>query len=135
MCSFLAIEDETLEDIAVLTAGTMIAEDLGIKPENVTLQMLGKAKRMRIEKENTTIIDGAGSKKDIEARIAQIKAQIEDTTSDYDREKLQERLAKLAGGVAGEKVPTQWLSAYWSKSSQTYLKFSDHSCGASRSVG
>jgi chaperonin GroEL len=82
-----------LEDIAVLTAGTMIAEDLGIKLENVTLQMLGKAKRVRIEKENTTIIDGAGSKKDIEARIAQIKAQIEETTSDYDKEKLQERLA------------------------------------------
>jgi chaperonin GroEL len=89
-----------LEDIAVLTAGTMIAEDLGIKLENVTLQMLGKAKRVRIEKENTTIIDGAGSKKDIEGRIAQIKAQIEETTSDYDKEKLQERLAKLAGGVA-----------------------------------
>ena len=89
-----------LEDIAVLTAGTMIAEDLGIKLENVTLQMLGRAKRVRIEKENTTIIDGAGSKKDIEGRIAQIKAQIEETTSDYDKEKLQERLAKLAGGVA-----------------------------------
>ena len=93
-----------LEDIAVLTAGTMIAEDLGIKLENVTLQMLGKAKRVRIEKENTTIIDGAGSKKDIEGRIAQIKAQIEDTTSDYDKEKLQERLAKLAGGVAVIRV-------------------------------
>ena len=80
----------------------MIAEDLGIKLENVTLQMLGaaKAKRVRIEKENTTIINGAGSKKDIESRIAQIKAQIEETTSDYDKEKLQERLAKLAGGVA-----------------------------------
>ena len=89
-----------LEDIAVLTTGTMIAEDLGIKLENVTLQMLGKAKRVRIEKENTTIIDGAGKKSDIEGRIAQIKAQIEDTTSDYDKEKLQERLAKLAGGVA-----------------------------------
>ena len=89
-----------LEDIAVLTGGTMIAEDLGIKLENVTLQMLGKAKRVRIEKENTTIIDGAGKKKDIEGRIAQIKAQIEETTSDYDKEKLQERLAKLAGGVA-----------------------------------
>ncbi|HEX9168464.1 MAG TPA: chaperonin GroEL, partial [Roseiarcus sp.] len=89
-----------LEDIAVLTTGTMIAEDLGIKLENVTLQMLGKAKRVRIEKENTTIIDGAGKKADIEGRIAQIKAQIEDTTSDYDKEKLQERLAKLAGGVA-----------------------------------
>jgi chaperonin GroEL len=93
-----------LEDIAVLTAGTMIAEDLGIKLENVTLQMLGKAKRVRIEKENTTIIDGAGSKKGIEGRIAQIKAQIEDTTSDYDKEKLQERLAKLAGGVAVIRV-------------------------------
>ena len=89
-----------LEDVAVLTGGTMIAEDLGIKLENVTLQMLGKAKRVRIEKENTTIIDGAGKKKDIEGRIAQIKAQIEETTSDYDKEKLQERLAKLAGGVA-----------------------------------
>jgi chaperonin GroEL len=93
-----------LEDIAVLTAGTMIAEDLGIKLENVTLNMLGRAKRVRIEKENTTIIDGAGSKKDIEGRIAQIKAQIEDTTSDYDKEKLQERLAKLAGGVAVIRV-------------------------------
>ena len=93
-----------LEDIAVLTAGTMIAEDLGIKLENVTLNMLGRAKRVRIEKENTTIIDGAGSKKDIEARIAQIKAQIEETTSDYDKEKLQERLAKLAGGVAVIRV-------------------------------
>jgi chaperonin GroEL len=93
-----------LEDIAVLTVGTMIAEDLGIKLENVTLQMLGKAKRVRIEKENTTIIDGAGSKKDIEARLAQIKAQIEETTSDYDKEKLQERLAKLAGGVAVIRV-------------------------------
>jgi chaperonin GroEL len=93
-----------LEDIAVLTAGTMIAEDLGIKLENVTLQMLGKAKRVRIEKENTTIIDGAGKKQDIEGRIAQIKAQIEETKSDYDREKLQERLAKLAGGVAVIRV-------------------------------
>ena len=93
-----------LEDVAVLTAGTMIAEDLGIKLENVTLQMLGKAKRVRIEKENTTIIEGAGKKQDIEGRIAQIKAQIEDTTSDYDREKLQERLAKLAGGVAVIRV-------------------------------
>ena len=93
-----------LEDIAVLTSGTMIAEDLGIKLENVTLQMLGKAKRVRIEKENTTIIDGAGKKQEIEGRIAQIKAQIEDTKSDYDREKLQERLAKLAGGVAVIRV-------------------------------
>jgi chaperonin GroEL len=89
-----------LEDIAILTTGTLIAEDLGIKLENVTLQMLGRAKRVRIEKENTTIIDGAGKKADIEGRIAQIKAQIEETTSDYDKEKLQERLAKLAGGVA-----------------------------------
>ena len=93
-----------LEDIAILTGGTMIAEDLGIKLENVTLQMLGRAKRVRIEKENTTIINGAGAKKDIEGRIAQIKAQIEDTTSDYDKEKLQERLAKLAGGVAVIRV-------------------------------
>ena len=93
-----------LEDIAVLTAGTMIAEDLGIKLENVTLQMLGKAKRVRIEKENTTIIEGAGKKQDIEGRIAQIKAQIEETTSDYDKEKLQERLAKFAGGVAVIRV-------------------------------
>ncbi|MFE1603040.1 chaperonin GroEL [Methylobacterium sp. ID0610] len=93
-----------LEDIAILTAGQMIAEDLGIKLENVTLPMLGRAKRVRIEKENTTIIDGAGDKADIEARVAQIKAQIEETTSDYDREKLQERLAKLAGGVAVIRV-------------------------------
>ncbi|MGA2488379.1 MAG: chaperonin GroEL, partial [Roseiarcus sp.] len=93
-----------LEDIAILTGGQMIAEDLGIKLENVTLQMLGKAKRVRIEKENTTIINGAGSKKDIEGRIGQIKAQIEETTSDYDKEKLQERLAKLAGGVAVIRV-------------------------------
>jgi chaperonin GroEL len=93
-----------LEDIAILTGGTMIAEDLGIKLENVTLQMLGKAKRVRIEKENTTIINGAGAKKDIEGRIGQIKAQIEETTSDYDKEKLQERLAKLAGGVAVIRV-------------------------------
>ena len=93
-----------LEDIAILTGGTMIAEDLGIKLENVTLQMLGKAKRVTIEKENTTIVNGAGAKKDIEGRIAQIKAQIEETTSDYDKEKLQERLAKLAGGVAVIRV-------------------------------
>jgi chaperonin GroEL len=93
-----------LEDIAVLTAGQVISEDLGIKLENVTLNMLGRAKRIRIEKENTTIIDGAGKKKDIEARVGQIKAQIEETTSDYDREKLQERLAKLAGGVAVIRV-------------------------------
>ena len=93
-----------LEDIAILSGGQMIAEDLGIKLENVTLQMLGKAKRVRIEKENTTIIDGAGKKADIEGRLAQIKAQVEETTSDYDKEKLQERLAKLAGGVAVIRV-------------------------------
>ena len=93
-----------LEDIATLTAGQTISEDLGIKLENVTLDMLGRAKRVRIEKENTTIIDGAGKKPDIEARVQQIKAQIEETTSDYDREKLQERLAKLAGGVAVIRV-------------------------------
>jgi chaperonin GroEL len=93
-----------LEDIAVLTAGQTISEDLGIKLENVTLDMLGRAKRIRIEKENTTIIDGAGDKAAIEARVGQIKAQIDDTTSDYDREKLQERLAKLAGGVAVIRV-------------------------------
>ncbi|MDR3406925.1 MAG: chaperonin GroEL [Methylovirgula sp.] len=93
-----------LEDIATLTGGQLISEDLGIKLENVTLQMLGRAKRVRIDKETTTVIDGAGSKADIEARIAQIKAQIAETTSDYDREKLQERLAKLAGGVAVIRV-------------------------------
>jgi chaperonin GroEL len=93
-----------LEDIAVLTGGTAISEDLGIKLENVTLDMLGRAKRVRVEKENTTIVDGAGSKSDIEGRVGQIKAQIEETTSDYDREKLQERLAKLAGGVAVIRV-------------------------------
>ena len=93
-----------LEDIAILTGGQMIAEDLGIKLENVTLQMLGKSKRIRIEKENTTIINGAGKKSEIEARVGQIKAQIEETTSDYDKEKLQERLAKLAGGVAVIRV-------------------------------
>jgi chaperonin GroEL len=93
-----------LEDIATLTAGQTISEDLGIKLENVTLDMLGRAKRVRIEKENTTIIDGAGKKDAIEARVNQIKAQIEETTSDYDREKLQERLAKLAGGVAVIRV-------------------------------
>ena len=93
-----------LEDIAIVTGGQLIAEDLGIKLENVTLPQLGRAKRVRIDKENTTLIDGAGDKKDIEARIAQIKGQIEETTSDYDREKLQERLAKLAGGVAVIRV-------------------------------
>ena len=93
-----------LQDIAVLTGGELISEDLGIKLENVTVQMLGKAKRVTITKDDTTIVDGAGKKADIEARIAQIKQQIEDTTSDYDKEKLQERLAKLAGGVAVIKV-------------------------------
>src|SRR6201991_4463830 len=93
-----------LEDIAILTGGTAISEDLGIKLENVTLQMLGRAKKVVIDKENTTIIEGSGRKKDIEARVTQIKAQIEETTSDYDREKLQERLAKLAGGVAVIRV-------------------------------
>jgi len=93
-----------LEDIAVLTGGTVISEDLGIKLETVTLNMLGRAKKVTIDKENTTVVDGAGKKADIEARVKQIKAQIEETTSDYDREKLQERLAKLAGGVAVIKV-------------------------------
>jgi chaperonin GroEL len=93
-----------LQDIAVLTGGQAISEDLGIKLENVTLAMLGRTKKVMIEKENTTIVNGAGKKADIEARISQIKAQIEETTSDYDREKLQERLAKLAGGVAVIKV-------------------------------
>ncbi len=93
-----------LEDIAILTGGTMIAEDLGIKLENITVKDLGRAKKIRIEKENTTIVSGAGKKKDIEGRVQQIKAQIEETTSDYDREKLQERLAKLAGGVAVIRV-------------------------------
>jgi chaperonin GroEL len=93
-----------LEDIAVLTGGQLISEDLGIKLENVTVAMLGRAKKVVIEKEKTTIVDGAGKKKDIEARVAQIKSQIEETTSDYDREKLQERLAKLAGGVAVIRV-------------------------------
>ncbi len=93
-----------LEDIAILTAGTMVSADLGIKLENVTINMLGRAKKVMIEKENTTIVGGAGKKTDIQARIAQLKAQIEETTSDYDREKLQERLAKLAGGVAVLRV-------------------------------
>jgi chaperonin GroEL len=93
-----------LEDIAVLTGGQVISEDLGIKFENVTLAMLGRAKKVRIEKENTTIIDGAGKKADITARTNQLRAQIEETTSDYDKEKLQERLAKLAGGVAVIRV-------------------------------
>ena len=93
-----------LQDIAILTGGTAISEDLGIKLENVTLDMLGRAKKVVIDKENTTIVDGAGKKEEIEGRITQIKAQIEETTSDYDREKLQERLAKLAGGVAVIRV-------------------------------
>jgi chaperonin GroEL len=93
-----------LEDIAILTGGQLISEDLGIKLENVTTAMLGRAKKVIIEKEKTTIVDGAGKKKDIEARVGQIKQQIEETTSDYDREKLQERLAKLAGGVAVIRV-------------------------------
>jgi chaperonin GroEL len=93
-----------LQDIAILTGGTAISEDLGIKLENVTLNMLGRAKKVVIEKENTTIVDGAGSKAEINGRVQQIKAQIEETTSDYDREKLQERLAKLAGGVAVIRV-------------------------------
>tara|TARA_R110002020_G_scaffold34066_30_gene103913 strand:+ start:10667 stop:12292 length:1626 start_codon:yes stop_codon:yes gene_type:complete len=93
-----------LEDIAILTGGSVISEDLGIKLENVTLEMLGRAKKVTIEKENTTIIDGSGSRNEIDGRIAQIKAQIEETSSDYDREKLQERLAKLAGGVGVIRV-------------------------------
>ncbi len=93
-----------LEDIAILTGGTMVSSDLGIKLENVTVNMLGRSKKVMIDKENTTVVSGAGKKADIQARIAQIKAQIEETTSDYDREKLQERLAKLAGGVAVLRV-------------------------------
>ncbi len=93
-----------LEDIAILSGGTVISEDLGIKLESVTLDMLGRAKKVSITKESTTIVDGAGQKSDIEGRVAQIKAQIEETSSDYDREKLQERLAKLAGGVAVIRV-------------------------------
>ena len=93
-----------LEDIAILTGGTVISEDLGIKLENVKLADLGKAKKVLIEKENTTIVEGAGKKADIQGRCGQIRAQIDETTSDYDREKLQERLAKLAGGVAVIRV-------------------------------
>ena len=93
-----------LEDIAILTGGRLIAEELGLKLENVTLKDLGRAKRIVVDKDNTTLIDGAGKKPDIEGRIKQIRAQIEETTSDYDREKLQERLAKLVGGVAVIKV-------------------------------
>jgi chaperonin GroEL len=93
-----------LEDIAIVTGGQVISEDIGIKLENVKLNMLGTAKKVRLDKENTTIVDGAGKKADIQARVGQIKAQIEETTSDYDKEKLQERLAKLAGGVAVIRV-------------------------------
>src|SRR5436309_13174402 len=93
-----------LEDIAILTGGQLISEELGMKLESVTVNMLGRAGKVVIDKENTTIVKGAGKKKDIEARVGQIKAQIEETTSDYDREKLQERLAKLAGGVAVIRV-------------------------------
>src|ERR1700680_4188369 len=93
-----------LEDIAILAGGQVISEDLGIKLENVTVAMMGRAKKVIIDKEKTTIVDGAGKKKDIEARVGQIKAQIEETTSDYDREKLQERLAQLAGGGAGGRA-------------------------------
>jgi chaperonin GroEL len=89
-----------MEDIAILTGGKLIAEDLGLKLESVTLNDLGRAKRIKVDKDNTTLIDGAGEQKDIEARVKQIRAQVEDTTSDYDKEKLQERLAKLVGGVA-----------------------------------
>ena len=93
-----------LQDIAILTGGQLISEDLGMKLENVTMDMLGTAKKISINKDDTTIVDGAGDKSEIEARVAQIKAQIEETTSDYDKEKLQERLAKLAGGVAVIRV-------------------------------
>jgi len=93
-----------LEDIAIVTGGQVISEDLGIKLENVKLNMLGTAKKVRITKDDTTIIDGSGKKNDIQARVGQIKQQIEETTSDYDKEKLQERLAKLAGGVAVIRV-------------------------------
>src|SRR5512136_383269 len=93
-----------LEDIAILTGGQLISEDLGIKLENVTIDMLGRAKKVTITKDDTTIVDGAGDKAGIEGRVSQLKAQIEDTTSDYDKEKLQERLAKLAGGVAVIRV-------------------------------
>ena len=93
-----------LEDIAILTGGTVISEDLGIKLENVKLTDLGSCKRAKVDKENSTIISGAGKKTDIEARCTQIRQQVEETTSDYDKEKLQERLAKLAGGVAVIKV-------------------------------
>src|SRR5439155_26789537 len=95
---------EMLKDLAVLTGGQAITEDLGLKLENVTVKDLGKAKRIKIDKDNTTIVEGAGKTSDIQARVKQIRAQIEETTSDYDREKLQERLAKLVGGVAVIRV-------------------------------
>src|SRR5437016_2326810 len=95
---------EVVEDVAILTGGRVIAEELGMKLENVTLQDLGRCKRLVVDKDNTTLVDGAGKKADIEGRIKQIRAQIEETTSDYDREKLQERLAKLVGGVAVVRV-------------------------------
>src|SRR5690606_17738555 len=95
---------EMLKDIATLTGGQAVTEDLGLKLENLTLNDLGRAKRVKVDKDNTTIVDGAGKKADIEARVKQIRVQIEETTSDYDREKLQERLAKLVGGVAVIRV-------------------------------
>src|SRR5690606_29708105 len=95
---------EMMKDIAVLTGGQAITEDLGLKHDHVTMADLGRAKRIRVDKDNTTIVDGAGKKPDIEARVKQIRAQVEDTSSDYDREKLQERLAKLVGGVAVIRV-------------------------------
>src|SRR5207237_5051451 len=95
---------EMLKDIAVLTGGQALTEDLGLKLESVTLKDLGRAKRITVDKDNTTLVDGAGKKAEIEARVKQIRAQIETTTSDYDREKLQERLAKLVGRVAGIKA-------------------------------
>ncbi len=97
-----------LEDMAILVGGQVVSEDLGIKLENVTIDMLGKANRVEITKDETTLIGGAGKKSDIDGRCAQIRAQIEDTTSDYDQEKLQERLAKLAGGVGLTGRPAAW---------------------------
>ena len=97
-------EKAMLEDIAILTGGQVISEDLGIKLENVKLTDLGSSKKIKVDKDNSTIVSGSGKKTDIEARCSQIKQQIEETTSDYDKEKLQERLAKLAGGVAVIKV-------------------------------
>ena len=98
------IEKDNLEDIAILTGGELISDDLGMKLDNVNLSMLGSAKKVKISKEDTVIVDGAGAKVDIESRCSQIRKQIEETTSDYDKEKLQERLAKLVGGVAVLKV-------------------------------